>query len=68
MQNYNKSSSYNMQSIDKQYEYVIKKITEIYNFNFEDYDQLLQFRELIKNIILMYEKAQDMSDTNISEQ
>jgi hypothetical protein len=53
---------------ESKYEYVVAKIQEIYNFEPEDQEQLLKYREFIKNIILMYIKAETIEKSGIGEQ
>lgn len=67
MLNYITQSSSNMDE-EKQYEYVVAKIQEIYNFNPEDTDQFLQYREMIRHIIQMYQKSQEIDFDNYNEQ
>lgn len=67
MLNYTGNQVY-MKIEKEQFEYVVAKIQEIYTFNPEDQDQLIRYRELIKNIILMWEKAKEIDLTQIGEQ
>jgi len=70
MQNEIQKSSYCMNTKDeeKHLEYVISMITNIYNFNHEDDDQLLMYRELIRNTISLYNKSKEMEDLEYGEQ
>ena len=68
MQKQEVKSSLNMDSDEKQFEYVVMKIQEIYNFNPEDEVQLILYREFIKNVILMLEKAKSLNLSEYGEQ
>ena len=63
-------SSYNIMKKEKEeiYEYVVSKISEVYNFHTNDPDKLLEFRELIYNIIILYDKAKKIKDLGYGEQ
>ena len=49
-------------------EYVIEKMAQIYNFNPEDQEQLILYRELIRNAILLYNKSKELENSEYGEQ
>lgn len=61
-------SSLYMQDEEKCFEYVAEKMQKIYNFNPEDQEQLLQFRELVRHVIILYNKAKELETLEYGEQ
>ena len=58
MQNHALTSSYIMRDEEEKFEYVVGRIQEIYNFEPESEDELIRYREFIRHVILMYQKAE----------
>jgi len=58
MQNHAVTSSYSMRDEEEKFEYVVGRIQEIYNFEPESEDELIRYREFIRHVILMYQKAE----------
>lgn len=64
----NLTSSSTMDLKEKHYEAVVDQIIDIYQFDRQNFDNLVQFRELIRNVILMYNKSLDLDKLDYPEQ